>query len=325
MNSASDMSVIVTGAGGFVCRHIVDALLQAGYRVLAIDQHFDDDLRLRWEQNTALTLIQTNPYDPGSFATVLNSLTAHALIHGAAVTASADEIGMTPEALYRVNVEPLLTTLGWVREKHPHRSIFLSSAAVFRGSEYPQLTESTPLPLTVQGVYAAAKLASETLVRTLREEGFDAISIRLGNIYGTGESARSTRPQLSTVARMVEQALHSGFIEVAEAAAPIDWTYAADVGRACVALLITPTLHHDLYHVVSPQAVALTNIAHAIQTVLGNMEIRLTSTAQTPARGVLISERFAAETEFYQWTAFEDGIGILVNARLQRHQAEVMP
>jgi nucleoside-diphosphate-sugar epimerase len=324
MNAASISSIIVTGAGGFVGRHIVDALVAAGRQVIATDQQFDADLRGRWDLLPAVTLIKTDTAD--AFATALAGLSADALIHGAAVTASADEIGLAPEALYRANLDPLLAALAWTREHQPQRAIFISSAAVFRGSDAPVLKETTPLPPGTQGIYPAAKLASETLVRTLRvEDQLDAVSIRLGNVYGTEEIGRRTRPRVSQVAAMIEQAVNHGFIEVPEQGAALDWTNAADIGRACVALLDAPSLPYDLYHVVSPEAVTPHEIAAAIQAVLPEVDIRLTHNASTSSRGVLTSEHFEADAAFSTWTAFLDGMAAVVKARLQQREKQVMP
>jgi len=53
--------VLVTGAGGFVCRSIVQALLETGSDVIAVDRSFDDSLRQEWESwGSRLNLIESD-------------------------------------------------------------------------------------------------------------------------------------------------------------------------------------------------------------------------------------------------------------------------
>ena len=49
----SEKRVLVTGGGGFVCRHIIEALLRAGYDVVALDRAFDADLLAYWRTQWA--------------------------------------------------------------------------------------------------------------------------------------------------------------------------------------------------------------------------------------------------------------------------------
>jgi UDP-glucose 4-epimerase len=290
--------ILVTGAGGFVCRHIVDALMAADYRVVAVDQAFDEALMSRWS-GWPVEVIKGDVSE-------LPALRVDAVIHGAAVTASPEENTQTPEENFHANLNSTLAALTWARQQDARRTICISSAAVLRDTMERYLPETTLAPVT--GLYAAAKQAMEALTRTLRAEfGQDVISIRLGNIYGTWEQARPSRPRVSKVQRLLLEALETGSITIAVNSATQDWTFAADVGRAVVALLRTPTLSHALYHVVSPEAVDEGDIAAAIGRELPEVEIH--RTLPTPeVRGVLVSERLTAETGFDEWTPFAEGI-----------------
>lgn len=305
--------VLVTGAGGFVCRHITSALLTAGYAVIALDQHFEDDLlanlKTRW--GAQVEIVQGD-------ALQLVDIQADLLIHGAAVTASPEELNQTPEDNFRANLEMALRVMEWANRQQVRRSIFISSSAVY--SESPDGPIGEEIPAVPLGLYAVAKHSIEGLVETLRAQyERDLVCIRLGNIYGTGEQARRTRPRTSLVHRMISQALHSSRLEINAQEPARDWTLADDLGRAIERLLGAGRLSHALYHLSSGEALAPLQIARHLQKHLPDLEIQVMdqSSQPSPRRGVLVSERLHNELGFNDWTPFARAIPHVIDAMKQ--------
>jgi nucleoside-diphosphate-sugar epimerase len=114
--------VLVTGAGGFVMSSVVGALLEAEYRVIAVDHAFDSSLVAAWD-NKPVEIIKTDAMN-------LPDVQADFLVHGTAITSSPDERGETPEANLRANLLPLLAVSEWAAHQNVQRWIFISSAAV---------------------------------------------------------------------------------------------------------------------------------------------------------------------------------------------------
>ena len=299
------LQAVVTGAGGFVGRHIVEALLASGWRVLALDRAFDDGLVEVWAAfGDALTLRAGD-------ASRLPEVPATALVHAAALTANPEELGLSPEDHLRANLEPALRALEWAAARGA-RTILISSSAVFRASPPGPLEET--VPPTPLGLYTVAKAATESLVETLHTEyRRDTAAVRLSSIYGPGELPRPSRPRLSPAGRLLAQAMETGVIRVYRDDPPRDWTYAPDVGRAIAALLAAPRLNHALYNVASGQLRTPLQIAEAIASVLPGVRVEVLDGAD-PAlppltrRGVLTNQRLQADTGFADWTLFEDGI-----------------
>lgn len=300
----SAQRVLITGAGGFVCRNITHALLEAGNLVVAADRAFDEDLKSRWttQWGSRITLFE------GDILT-LPAFEVDALIHGAAITASPEEIGQTPEENFRDNMNPVLTMLEWAQRQQVRRAVFISSGAVYRTTEPGPVDEA--VPASPYGIYAVAKHATETLIETLRGDyGRDVICIRLSSIYGADEIARATRPRTSLVSRLIADALKTGKVRINAGDAARDWTFALDVGRAVERLLAAATLSHALYHVASGEVITPLEMAQAIQQHLPELHITADSAPSEshPRRGYLRSDRLAADTGFNQWTPFNQGI-----------------
>ena len=177
--------VIVTGANGFVGCNIVAALLKAGYAVTAVDLAFDNPAYGQMPAGNLRCLTAD--------CVKLPPLKAEALIHAAAVTASPEARGESPEDNLRANIEPLLAVSAYAQRQGIGRTIFISSTAVFGNAPAAARGEADPpRPL---GVYGVTKALLEHTVATLRlEYGRDALAARLGAIYGPWEYARSTRP-----------------------------------------------------------------------------------------------------------------------------------
>ena len=311
------MRILVTGAGGFIGSNLVDVFLEAGHRVVAVDRAFDPDLRDEWlgQGGERVALVEGAADD-------LPPVAVDAAIHAAALTADPQDAGCTVEAHFRANIEPLLAVLEWANERNVSRVVALSSSAVYRATPPGPVDETQPpSPL---GLYAVAKQAAENLIETLHTQyGRDVAVVRLSSVYGPRERARATRPRVSLVARLIEDALNTGMMSVYEGEPARDWTYAPDIGRAILALLEAPACRHHLYHVASEQALAPLDIARAIAARLPDVRIEVRS-GENPAapplarRGYLCSERFRQEFGFDEWTPLAHGIRATIDWQRSR-------
>lgn len=311
--------VLITGAGGFVCSSIARVLLADGWQVIAVDRQFDADLQANWTKQWSerITFVQAD-------STNLPSVEADAVVHGAAITASPEELGQTPEANFKANIDPLLAVLEWAQQHKVSRVLSISSSAVYAAIEAGAVSET--LPTSPMGLYAVAKQTMESLITTLHSEyKRDAAVIRLSNIYGPDEQPRSTRPRVSLVAKLIQQAVQTGKITVYQDDSARDWTFAPDVGAAVAALLRPSHLDHALYNVASEQVLSPLEIATVIHKLMPQLELEVRDgcnpdTPMLTRRGYLSHRRLQDETGFDGWTPFEDGI----RQALERQQMEVI-
>ena len=275
--------------------------------VVAVDRSFDSTQKRTWQARWGerLELVDT---DTGSIPFSEVDL----LVHGAAVTASPEEAGQTPEENFRANLDPVLEMLEWAERQSIRRALFLSSSAVFRETQ-PGPVEETSLTSPL-GIYAVSKQATENLLETLKTiYGRDVAAVRLSNIYGPGEQQRPTRPRISLVGQMVREAQEKGRLVVYTQDTAREWTFAADVGRAICRLVQQPVLEHHLYHAASGQVLKPVEVAYAIQAVCPDVHVDVRDGVDPDSppvtrMGYLSSERLRQKTGFSDWTPFVDGL-----------------
>lgn len=304
--------ILVTGANGFVCSNIIDVLLERDWYVYATDRTLDNPAIDRWPSDQ-VNLIEGD-------IDALPALPVDALLHGAAITASANQRGEMPEDNFAANLDPALSMMRYAANNEISRAIFVSSSAVYQSTEPGYINEdvlTSPL-----GCYAVAKSAIEGMVATLRHNyGRDIVCIRLGNLYGPHEFSRDSRPNTSMVDAWITQAIQ-GAIHIKQSTKPREWTFVRDVGAAVSALLDAPHLSHALYHVAAGKVYTAQQIAQAIQATFSKQSVDLIyEVDDTPdpltRLGTLVSNRLEADTGFNAWTSLEAGIRQTVDARLK--------
>jgi nucleoside-diphosphate-sugar epimerase len=296
------LRILVTGAGGFVCRHIVTAFINAGHSVIALDQAFDPDLRVNWSSSVEFIEGDTS---------ALPDEKVDILLHGAAVTSVVPGQLASPDDLFRANLNPALDAMRWARN-HANRALFISSSAVYEQTN-PGPVNETDLPSPL-GWYATAKHTIERLVETYAHDyGCRWAALRLSNIYGTGELIRPTRINLSLIGRLITEAVTTGRVIVPAYEDARDWTFAADIGQAVAALVAVPTWTYQLYNVAAAQSATPLDIVTVLHDLIPDLVIEMRQqrpSNQLPLKrlGYLSNQRLAEQTGFTAWTSLATGL-----------------
>jgi nucleoside-diphosphate-sugar epimerase len=304
--------ILVTGAGGFVCSEIALALHRAGHAVMATDQHFD-----------AATIARLGdiPRIEGALADVLNGWSVQApgaVIHGAAITASPERLGISNAAHIARNVDLLTVALGFARDHGAGRFLFLSSMGVFEPDDLPapggRFTEATRHSATC--TYCAAKSAGELLTHAAREDGFATLSLRLGNIFGPHETVRETRQHVCLVARMIADARDSGVIVLDTPDATREWAWLPDLARGIADLMADfPLDGPSVLHAGSPPSCTDLQVARAIADRIKGTLIRLAPLPHAPVRPPMASDH-ASAVQANGWTTMSAALDQMIPAEV---------
>ncbi|CAD5274318.1 Nucleoside-diphosphate-sugar epimerase [Alteromonas sp. 38] len=176
------MTVLVTGAGGFIGSGVVEALLKAGKSVVAADRELT-----ALTQHQALTLKQGDLADASFRATLFNQ-TIESVVHLATIPGGGAEIA--PELSFKINVEAtvdLIQLAGASTEKC--RFVYASAIAVYGDAIPPEgVNDDTPLQPKLH--YAMHKMMSEVALGTFTRRGtIDGVGVRLPGIVARPQGA----------------------------------------------------------------------------------------------------------------------------------------
>lgn len=301
----NDAPILVTGAGGFVCSEVALALHRAGRNVVVVDQAFDAATTSRLN---GIRMVE------GDVADVLPAFgPCSAVIHGAAITASPERLGITRAAHIRRNMDLLTATLDFARGSGAKRFVFISSMGVFEADDAPapngRFTEAT-IP-TATCTYCAAKQAGELLTTSAAEDGFATLSLRLGNIFGAHEAVRESRQNLCLVSRMLAEARENGVITVHTPDALREWSWLPDLADAIVRLIDAPWDGARVLHAGTPPVIGDLALARAIAKHVTGTTVRIATPPHDAIRPPMGSDHPKALGEV-AWTTMEDALDVLI-------------
>jgi GDP-4-dehydro-6-deoxy-D-mannose reductase len=238
------VKALVTGANGFVGRHLLAHLRQCGDDVVGVDHECDVT-------------------DEASMLEVLRRTMPNALYHLAALTHVGSSWSQHVE-FTRVNVLGTRNVLACAREVVPDAVVVVISSANVYGVVGP---DDLPLVETFRVApsdpYASSKVGAELVaLDAVRDLGSRVVIARPFNHIGPGQSDTFVVPAI--VNRLLE-ALDSGAEEIAvgDLTTRRDFCDVRDVVRA-YRLLVERGVSGDIYNIASGHDVSLQDIANQL-------------------------------------------------------------
>ena len=249
-------AICVTGAGGFIGSHVVQALSAAGARIFA---HLGPP---------AMVVPGLSAERLGAFEIEdLDALKTFArgadtIVHLAGPSSVAESFAF-PDRHARAHALGAATVLLAMRAIGVRRLVHVSSAEVYgRQLTSPVSEDAVPAP---RSPYAVAKLAAEGFVRVAAQQGeIDAIVLRPFSVYGPGLPARSL------LASILAQASGSGPIRLARLEPVRDYVFVADVAEAIVRICGDQMPGPGtIFNVGSGVGVSVSGLAERVLAVVG--------------------------------------------------------
>lgn len=192
---------LVTGGAGFIGSHLVDALMEMGWRVIVVD-----NLRSGRKSNISqhldkenFTFINKDIQSIGMYD-VFDQYRPDYVFHLAAIPGVAYSVSHVREA-DEVNINGTANLLELSRDFKVKRFIFSSSSSVYGGST----TLPTPedIPLNPKSPYALQKMIGEQYCKLFSEQyGLESICLRYFNIFGPRQYGDS--PYAAVIAAFAE-------------------------------------------------------------------------------------------------------------------------
>lgn len=257
------MSVLLTGATGFVPSNIVLALAEAGEPVLAFDQRPPEERLLRelatlGADRGQVEFLQGDVRDAALIERLIAGHRPEYVVHAAAITPTREMEEANPRRIIEVNELSLISVLESAERHGVRRVISFSSEAVYdQRQPHPGaqlLDEDAPL-YGGERLYALTKIAGEALARWAQAHyGLDVRIVRPGTVYGPYERPTGARESMSSAYRAAHLALSGETLRPNAPGIVFSYVQARDVASGVLALLRTPDLAHDVYNIADEPA-----------------------------------------------------------------------
>jgi GDP-4-dehydro-6-deoxy-D-mannose reductase len=236
-------TIMVTGAGGFVGKHLVAELLHAGYRVIGLERSKPAD----WQSSDPNFSLQEIDLTDENSTAQLDLGSVQAVIHLAGL-ASTGESFAHPQTFIAANSAMLVNLMERAKAtKSRARFVVISSGAVYDPAQPLPLNEASRT--VASSPYVISKLLLEDLCQYYQSLGLDTVVVRPFNHTGPGQRPGFLLPDLIAGARLAvkeKQPLTVGNLQTKR-----DYSDVRDVVKAYRLLATAAVLPQRLYNVCS--------------------------------------------------------------------------
>jgi len=290
-----NMTILITGANGFLGHYLVQQLLSLKHKVIATGK---GGSRLPYDHGN-LTYASMDFTDPFAVHDVFEKFQPCVVVHAAAIS-NVDECEKHQWQAYTTNVEGTLTLLSNAEECKAHL-IFISTDFVFDGESgtYDEMSETNPV-----NFYGKTKRDAEDAVK---EYPFNWAIVRTVLVYGNNPTGRDN------ILTAVKKKLSIG--ETYSAADDIvrTPTYVEDLAKAVVTIIEknkTGIYHLSGKDVLTPYQMAC-KAARYLQLDVSLIKkvnaSNLKQPAKRPVKTVFVLDKAKRELN-YDPASFEEGL-----------------
>ena len=265
------MSILVTGAAGFLGSHLSERLVREGHRVVGLDS-FDDfyDRAIKEENLTVLraastfSLVEGDIRDSAALDGVPSDVTL--VVHLAARAGVRPSIE-DPQLYSSVNVDGTWQLLEWTKQRGIPHFVFASSSSVYGNCDIAPFREDIVVDRPISP-YAATKLAGELACHTYHHlHDLSVMALRFFTIYGPRQ-----RPDLAIhkFARLLRDG-HS-IPMFGDGSTERDYTYVDDILRGILASIALLRRSDPLFEIVNlgeSRTVSLREMIHVLGEEMG--------------------------------------------------------
>ena len=242
--STGTAPVLVTGADGFVGRHLVAHLEACGDTVVGVD---------RSEGGVDIT-------DAEGVSQLIADIAPSTIYH---LAGWADVGGSwkAPVAAFRANAEGTLNVLSAAADADVGRVLAVSSADVYGKVEPHELPLTEASALRPASPYAASKVAADYLgLQAWLGRGLPVLRVRAFNHLGPGQSDKFVAPAIASRIARAERGDGGTVLPIGDLSARRDFTDVRDVVRA-YRLLVEHGEPGEVYNVCSGVDLAVQDLA----------------------------------------------------------------
>ncbi len=261
-----DQISLVTGGGGFIGSHLVEALLQAGRRVRVFDD-FSTGLRTNLAHlDSALEIVEGSLTDP---VAVTQAVVGVRVVYHLGALASVARSVENPIATHAACATGTVNLLDAARKAGVRRVVYAASSSAYGGAS-GEGGQTEDQPVAAKSPYAAAKLAGELYLQAFAHTyGLETVRLRFFNIFGPRQ--RSDSPYSGVIALFIAS-MSEGRIPTihGDGSQSRDFTYVANAVQAMMKAAVAPDVSGNVYNVGTGRSITILQLVEALNRIFGS-------------------------------------------------------
>lgn len=292
--------ILVTGSDGFIGSHLVEHLLEEGYKVRAFVLYNSFNSwgwldTLPEKVKKSLDVFAGDVRDPHGVKKAMTG--CDAVMHLAAL------IGIpysyhSPDTYIDANVKGTLNVLQAAKELGISRVIHTSTSEVYGTARFVPITEEHPLQ--GQSPYSASKIGADQLALSFYASfGTPVTVVRPFNTYGPRQSARAVIPTIITQIAQGAKTLKLGSLNPTR-----DFSFVKDTARGFLSALRSTKAIGEVINYGSNFEISIGDVARTIAAIM-NSKIKIaTDNARVRPAGSEVERLWADNTKARKLTGW---------------------
>lgn len=273
--------ILVTGADGFIGSHLVEKLIDNGYKVKAF-VYYNSFNSYGWLDSLSkhtlgkIEIFAGDIRDPYGVRNAVND--CDAVLHLAALIAIPFSY-RSPDSYVDTNVKGTLNILNACRDFGVKKLIVTSTSEVYGTARYVPIDEEHPLQ--GQSPYSATKIAADQLALSFfRSFNLPATIVRPFNTYGPRQSARAIIPTILSQVVSGKKSIDLGSLHPTR-----DLVYVKDTVEGFVKILETKNTEGEIINISTQKEISMGDLAHLVlKLCASDAKIKSESARKRPAK-----------------------------------------
>lgn len=255
----------MTGAGGFIGSHVVEALVRAGREVRAL-VHYNSRNDWGWLEGMPREVSQSVEVLPGDVRDphlIREAMRGVDRVYHLAALIGIPYSYLAPDSYVDTNVRGTLNVLQAAREADVERVLVTSTSEVYGTARTVPITEDHPRQ--GQSPYSASKIGADHLALSFHLSfGLPVSVVRPFNTYGPRQSARAVIPTIITQLLGGASEIRLGSLHPTR-----DLVFVHDTAQAFLAIDGSPATIGEEVNVATQQEIAIGDLATKLMDLTG--------------------------------------------------------
>lgn len=255
--------VLITGSGGFIGSHLVEACLEEGYRIKCLVRY---NSRNNWGWLESLDRrkdIEVVVGDVRDFDSVQAAMRECDTVFHLAALIGIPYSYISPLAYVKTNIEGTYNVLQVARDSGVSDVVITSTSETYGTAQYVPIDEAHPL--VGQSPYAASKIAADQLaVSYYRSFSVPVKIVRPFNTYGPRQSARAIIPTM-----ILQLCIGNGIVKTGNINPTRDFTYVKDTARAFIEIAKSDSVTGEVVNIGTNSEISIGDLSKLIGKIMG--------------------------------------------------------